>query len=164
MNLTLFPLLMIYLIMPYLFIQEWTRWGSIITGIVFSCTDRRLIHEAPNARINTNNMLHHSTNITRATERTVRHFKSIKKRKRENYFRLLHEEITLSRHNVDRCIVWQTWRLCCSRALDIWQVVQNKRNTDATTVENKPQKYTATIRHKESTISYNIFCCKRQTQ
>lgn len=50
------------------------------------------------------------------------------------------------------------WRLCCNRALNVWQVVINKGilMQCATTVENKLLKYTATVHHKESTISYNI--------
>lgn len=50
------------------------------------------------------------------------------------------------------------WRLCCNRALNVWQVVINKGifTQCATTVENELLKYTTTVHHKESTISYNI--------
>lgn len=69
-------------------------------------------------------MLHHclnSSNITSVTEKTVRHLKSIKIYLLLHCFRLIHKEITLSRHDAAVQAQHQPLHSLTNGALNVWQ-------------------------------------------
>lgn len=109
-------------------------------------------------------MLHHYLQLLLQHQGNRNDCKALKSIKKIITLILIHKEITLSRHDAALQAQLQPlhsltkWRLCCNRALNVWQVVINKGifTQCATTVENELLKYTTTVHHKESTISYNI--------